>query len=143
MRLKVEDSTATTWALYHLTQCPEVQRKLRNELLTVWTDNPTMEELNALQYLDMVVRESLRVTPPVPSTMRVAKQDDIIPLSKPVKDRHGNMLDSIRSPPIVLFLSISNTDLTYRITKGQTLLIPIAALNRTKSIWGDDASQFM
>ncbi|KAH9483603.1 Cytochrome P450 monooxygenase 205 [Psilocybe cubensis] len=117
-------STATTWALYHLTQSPEVQRKLRNELLNVSTDNPTMDELNALPYLDMVVRESLRVTPPVPSTMRIAEQDDVIPLSQPVKDRHGNILDRIR------------------ITKGQTVLIPILALNRAKSIWGEDAAEY-
>ena len=88
-------STATTWALFALTQSPEVQVKLRNELLAVGTDNPTMDELNALPYLDAVVRETLRIHPPVPATMRVATQDDILPLSEPVKDRNGNIHDSI------------------------------------------------
>jgi len=55
-----------------------------------------MDELNALPYLDAVVRETLRVYPPVASTMRVATEDDVLPLSEPVKDRNGNVLDSIK-----------------------------------------------
>jgi cytochrome P450 len=117
-------STATTWALFALTQCPEAQVKLRNELLAVETDNPTMDELNALPYLDAVVRETLRIHPPVASTIRVATQDDVLPLNEPVKDRNGNILESIM------------------IKKGQTFLIPILPLNRSKSIWGDDALEF-
>ena len=89
-------STATTWALFALTQSPEVQDKLRKQLLTVGTDNPTMDELNALPYLDAVVRETLRVHAPVPSTMRVATEDDILPLGEPVKDKNGNVLNSIK-----------------------------------------------
>lgn len=89
-------STGTTWALYALTQSPKVQRKLREELLKVDTDNPTMDQLNSLPYLDMVVRETLRVHAPVPSTMRVAMKDDVLPLSKPFTDRKGNVHEGIR-----------------------------------------------
>lgn len=88
-------STGTTWALYGLCREPEVQRKLRAELSTLSTDNPTMDELNALPYLDAVVRESLRIYAPVPSTIRVATQDDVLPLEKPFKDRNGVLCDSI------------------------------------------------
>jgi len=89
-------STATTWALFALTQSPEVQDKLRKQLLAVGTDNPTMDELNALPYLDAVVRETLRIHPPVASTMRVATEDDILPLGEPIKDKNGNVLDGIK-----------------------------------------------
>ena len=78
-----------------MTQHPEVQNKLRNELLAVGTDNPTMDELNALPYLDAVVRETLRVHTPVGATSRVATQDDILPLSEPIKDKNGRMMDGI------------------------------------------------
>ena len=89
------NSTATTWALFALTQNREAQDKLRNELLSVGTDNPTMDELNALPYLDLVVRETLRLHAPVASTMRVAIQDDIMPLSEPIKDKYGRVIDGI------------------------------------------------
>ena len=89
-------STATAWGLFALTQNPEVQDKLRKELLAVGTDNPTMDELNALPYLDAVVRETLRLYPPLASTMRSATKDDILPLGEPVKDKNGNVLDGIK-----------------------------------------------
>jgi len=117
-------SSATAWALFALTQNPEAQTKLRDELLTVGTDNPTMDELHALPYLEAVVRESLRIHAPVPFTARVATKDDFIPLSTPVRDEHGNMLEGLR------------------IRKGENILIPILPLNRAKSIWGEDALEF-
>jgi cytochrome P450 len=40
-----------------------------------------MEQIKSLKYLDYVVREGLRVYPPIPSTSRVAMKDDVIPLS--------------------------------------------------------------
>ncbi|KAK0227770.1 cytochrome P450 [Armillaria fumosa] len=117
-------STATTWALFALTQSPESQVKLRDELLRVDTDTPTMDELNALPYLDWVVRETLRVHAPVPSTIRTAGKDDVIPLSRPFIDRKGVVQDSIR------------------IRKGQTIMIPIVTVNRDEALWGEDAMKF-
>jgi cytochrome P450 len=61
-------STAVTWALFALTQNTTAQARLREELLTVSTDRPTMDQLNALPYLDHVVRETLRLYAPVPVT---------------------------------------------------------------------------
>jgi cytochrome P450 len=54
-----------------------------------------MDELNALPYLDAVVRETLRIHSPVGSTMRMATQDDILPLGEPIKDKYGRMMDTI------------------------------------------------
>ena len=84
------------WCLFALTQAPEVQRKLREELLSVDTDKPDMDQLNSLPYLDAVVRETLRVHSPVPNTMRVAKKDDVIPLAEPFVDRYGVVQDDIK-----------------------------------------------
>jgi cytochrome P450 len=64
----IKTSTAATWALFALTQNVAAQKRLRDELLTVSTDNPTMDELNALAYLDCIVRETLRLYAPVPFT---------------------------------------------------------------------------
>ncbi|KAJ3557679.1 hypothetical protein NM688_g1343 [Phlebia brevispora] len=117
-------SGAIMWCLFSLSQAHETQSKLRDELLTVKTDTPTMDELNALPYLDMVVRETLRFHAPVPMTDRVAEKDDVIPLEKPFADRHGQFHESIR------------------VSKGCFVLVPIAVLNRSKEIWGEDALEF-
>ncbi|KDQ54054.1 hypothetical protein JAAARDRAFT_160991 [Jaapia argillacea MUCL 33604] len=117
-------STATTWSLYALALAPEVQSKLRQELLSVPTDTPTMDELQALPYLDAVVRESLRVHAPVPSTTRVVMRDDVVPLSTPIVDKDGRSLSEIR------------------LWKGDTVFIPIVAVNRSKLLWGEDAFEF-
>ena len=79
-----------------MTQAPEIQTKLREELLSVDTDTPSMDELMALPYLDAVVRETLRVHSPVPSTERIAMKDDVLPVEKPYTDKYGVVRDSIR-----------------------------------------------
>ncbi|KAJ4000730.1 cytochrome P450 [Lentinula boryana] len=114
----------TTWALFALVQHLDVQRKLREELSTMATDNPTMEQLNSLPYLDAVVKESLRLYAPVPHVLRVAGQDDVIPLSQPVRDKKGTEHHSIS------------------VVKGQTVMVPLLALNRDKATWGEDAMEF-
>ncbi|KAJ7778733.1 cytochrome P450 [Mycena maculata] len=118
-------STGTTWALFALTQNIAAQTRLREELLTVSTDNPTMDELNALPYLDCVVRETLRIHAPVPSTIREATQDDVVPLAAPYTDLNGTVHE------------------TLRVKKGQTIMIPILAMNRDRAIWGPDAMEFI
>ncbi|KAI0933177.1 hypothetical protein AcV7_004723 [Taiwanofungus camphoratus] len=117
-------SNATTWCLYALAKAPEAQRKLREELWSVPTENPTMDELMALPYLDSVIRETLRVYPPIPATIRVAMRDDVIPLDTPFADTYGQVHDNIR------------------ISKGDSVMIPIADINRSKALWGEDASEF-
>jgi len=117
-------STAVTWALYAMTQTPEAQTKLRDELLSVDTDTPSMDELMALPYLDAILRETLRVHPPVPSTSRFAMRDDVLPVEKPYTDRYGVVRDTIK------------------IAKGDPIFIPILAMNRSKELWGPDAYEF-
>ena len=117
-------ASAITWALFALTQAPQCQVKLREELLGPATDTPSMEELNDLPYLDAVVRETLRVHSPAPISARVAKEDDVIPLEIPFVDVNGKMQTDIK------------------ITKGDSVMIPIQAVNKSEKIWGKDASQF-
>ncbi|KAL1939456.1 hypothetical protein VTO73DRAFT_10012 [Trametes versicolor] len=117
-------STATAWCLFALTQSPRVQEKLRDEALAVTTESPTMDELVALPYLDMVIRETLRLHPPIASTMRVATKDDVIPVSAPFTDIDGTVHSSIR------------------VSEGTPILIPILAINTSRTLWGEDAHDF-
>lgn len=89
-------STAVTWALFALSQAPAVQDRLRQELLSLPTDQPTMDDLNALPYLDCVIKETMRVHAPVPSTIRKAEADIWVPLGEPVVDKSGNKIDGIK-----------------------------------------------
>ncbi|KAJ8489630.1 hypothetical protein ONZ51_g2815 [Trametes cubensis] len=117
-------STAAAWFLFALTQSPDVQSKLREELLAVDTESPTMEQLTSLTYLDHVVRETLRLHAPVTFTLRGAERDDVIPVSQPFVDRYGQLQHEIR------------------IAKGNRIIIAILALNQSTAIWGEDALQF-
>lgn len=112
------------WALFSLSQRPDVQSKLRAELLSVPTPTPDMDTLSALPYLDAVTRETLRVHAAVPNTIRIAMRDDCIPLNEPFVDKHGKVRREIN------------------IKKGEGVFIPILAMNRDKSIWGEDAQEF-
>ena len=107
-------STALTWILYSLTQHPECQTRLREEVLAVPDDRPSLyvylhriggswltrlassETLNNLPYMDAVIREALRLHAPAPGTMREAKEDTVIPLSMPVIGRDGKQIDSVK-----------------------------------------------
>ncbi|KAH8977522.1 cytochrome P450 [Lactarius hatsudake] len=117
-------STAIAWTLFALSCHPAVQTTLRAELRTCPTDMPTMDQLNALPYLEGVVREVLRLYAPVSGTQRIAMHDAEIPLQKPFKDNRGIMQSSIR------------------MFKGDSVSIPIRLLNRSTEIWGEDANEF-
>ena len=91
---------ALSWALYALSRNPEVQTALRTEIGNTTinsTDAQTFHALNSLPLLDAVVRESLRLYPPVGFTMRQAMSDDVIPLGQAVRLRTGELVDSLRS----------------------------------------------
>ncbi|WVO15485.1 hypothetical protein L204_103143 [Cryptococcus depauperatus] len=117
-------STALTWILYCLCIYPKSQGLLREECLSVQEDQPSLETLNALPYMDAVIREVLRLYSPVPGTMRETSRDVVVPLGTPVKGRDGTMIESVN------------------LKKGIDIFIPVIGLNRLSMIWGPDAAEF-
>lgn len=70
-------ANALTWTLYHLGKNPEVYQKLREEIdLKIKSKIPSFEELDQIPYLENVINESLRLSPPVWITSREIKEDD-------------------------------------------------------------------
>ncbi|XP_077990547.1 cytochrome P450 4A5-like [Glandiceps talaboti] len=101
-------STGVTWTLHCLSQHPEIQEKVRQEILTVLPngdENITWEHLEKLQYLKAVVNESLRLFPPVPLIPKEALDDDMI------------------GP--------------YYIPAGTFLLLQAGAMHRNPNVWPD------
>ncbi|KAF8838204.1 cytochrome P450 [Paxillus ammoniavirescens] len=117
-------SISLTWALIELALNPDVQNKLREELLEFGAD-PTYDQLaNSLPYLDAVVHETLRLHPPIPDATRIAAEDDIIPLSEPVRTKSGNFVDHIS------------------VAKGTVIVVSKMCINRSAVIWGPEAKEF-
>ncbi len=67
------------WTLLLLTQHPRVAADLLREMSEqLGTTSPSLEKAGELSYLDAVVKESMRILPPVPLQMRVAQCDTTI-----------------------------------------------------------------
>nr|AVL92833.1 CYP450 [Locusta migratoria] len=68
-----------SWVLILLGHHPDVQEKVYAELKDIFHDDPkrspTMQDLQNMKYLEMVIKESLRLYPSVPFIARRATQD--------------------------------------------------------------------
>lgn len=68
---------ALTWTLALLSQHPTVRRRLQAEIDSVLGDRlPDASDFNSLEFTNAVVSESMRLYPPLPLTIRQAKEDD-------------------------------------------------------------------
>ncbi|KAH9941870.1 cytochrome P450 [Epithele typhae] len=118
-------SNALSMTLHFLAQHPEVQQKLREELLEAQTSNHgddiPFDQLTSLPYLDAVCRETLRVRPPSPFRFRETREDVVLPLSAPVRARDGTLLSALPLP------------------KGTTVFVGLLSTNTHKAHWGADA----
>lgn len=114
-------SVVLNFTLYALAQHPEVQQKLREEVLAC-NKEPTFDDLwpaENFPYLDAVTREGFRLFPPGARNEKVANNDDVLPLGTPIVGTDGKLIHEIP------------------IKKGQVIHIPIMAVNRLSPVWGD------
>ena len=72
-------AAAMTWATYLIGRHPSVQKRVHEELDQVFGDDInrpcTMDDVRKLQYLEKVIKESLRLFPSVPFLARVTTED--------------------------------------------------------------------
>ena len=72
-------ANALSWTWYLLAQHPEVEARLHEELDRVLGGRaPTSDDLRQLPYAEMVIKESMRLYPPIPSIARLAMEDTVI-----------------------------------------------------------------
>jgi cytochrome P450 len=68
-------TSALTWSLFLLAQHPTVMHQLMDEIESVLGDAPPRpDQMPQLSFLHWVIKESMRILPPVPYTVRVAQQ---------------------------------------------------------------------
>lgn len=134
-------SLAMTWTLYLLAKYPDVQTRLRTELRSVLPETPlealTEDEIQSLYasiaelpYLEKVIKETLRLIPPVHSSIRVATRDDMVPVSSPLK----------RKTPDGKVLQEDVKQIA--VPKGTFIHVPIEGFQLDKEIWGESAWSF-
>jgi len=86
-------ASALTWTMYELVKNPQVEKRVLDEMKAVFgadwkkeqegqlekEDDYYYHRTNQLEYLDIVIMETLRLHAPVPLDDREAVQDDVLP----------------------------------------------------------------
>ncbi|CCM03242.1 uncharacterized protein FIBRA_05367 [Fibroporia radiculosa] len=93
---------ALTWILWELAKDKRFQSEMRAEIAAMRAQvnersdpDLTMSDLDSLIYVNAAIKEGLRLHPLVYMLVRVANQDDVIPLSKPILTEDGNLISEI------------------------------------------------
>ncbi|KAI7880495.1 cytochrome P450 [Mucor mucedo] len=78
------DTTANTlaWVLYELSRHPDIQAKVLQEISNAGITSdalPTVEQISSLKYLSKVLKETLRMHPPLRGISKYCKKDCIVP----------------------------------------------------------------
>jgi len=125
------DTTSGVMAriLHILAENPDVQDRLRKEIVNARRASDgglDYDRLQDLPYLDAVIRETLRLYPPLPATFipRSPIKDVILPLSKPIVGSDGTEVREIFVP------------------SGTNISVSIIGTNRNPDIWGKDAYEW-
>lgn len=120
------DTTACclTWTFRLLARHPKVLNKLRKEIEAITGLGeeallPTREDLKKMRYLDLVLKEVLRLYPSVPINSRMALKTTTLPI--------GGGPDG-QSPILV--------------RQGEAVGYCVYAMHRRKDIYGNDACEF-
>ncbi|EIM86870.1 cytochrome P450 [Stereum hirsutum FP-91666 SS1] len=119
-------SSALSRILHLLSMNPEVQDRLREELINARKEiegDFDYDTLMGLPYLEAVCRETLRMYPPVTQILRTTRKDTILPLGTPLSVK-GNTVSELFIP--------SNT----------TISIGIKTVNTSPELWGPDAGKW-
>lgn len=111
-------SQALAWFLYNITQHPDVERKIREELtrelpglMRGEIESPSMEQSHQLVFMEAALNESLRLHPPVPGNLKQAMKDVVL------------------------------SDGTF-VKAGWSVSVAPYTLARMKGVWGPDAREY-
>ncbi|KAI0475564.1 cytochrome P450 alkane hydroxylase [Xylariaceae sp. FL0804] len=127
------DSTAAllTWTFFHLARNPAVLHRLREEIETMGTSDEDLRraDLFKLGYLQNVLREVLRLHPPVSFISRTAARDTILPVGGGGGGGGPGPGPAQTAEPV-------------RVAGGTSVLYSAYALHRRPDLYGADAELF-
>ncbi|CAM4800059.1 unnamed protein product [Rotaria magnacalcarata] len=72
-------SAALVWFMHLMSKRPQVQSKIKNELVEYNLQRLSVEQIDSLTYLDCVIRELFRFVPPIAGTLLMLTADDRLP----------------------------------------------------------------
>ncbi|KAJ6455208.1 cytochrome P450 [Mycena sanguinolenta] len=121
-----QDTTANSLAfgLLELGRHPDLQNKLRSEIGATVTGSGGAVAYDNMPLLNAFIKETLRFYPPTALSERVALQDSAIPLAEAITTSSGRKIDVIP------------------VSKGQVVVLGIAAYQRYDSRWGANSEDF-
>ncbi|KAJ3893683.1 cytochrome P450 [Lentinula edodes] len=113
-------SSALSRILHLLAMNTHIQDKVREEITAAFADVDRLgyDSISELAWLDAVVKETLRLYPPVPFVRRTATKEKTLVYSTSNSD---------------------TADASVIVPAGTTLFVGIAGANRLESVWGVDA----
>uniref|UniRef100_A0A8H8CGL0 Cytochrome P450 n=1 Tax=Psilocybe cubensis TaxID=181762 RepID=A0A8H8CGL0_PSICU len=120
-------SSAISRVLHQLAIHPEAQEKLRAEISEAYHNQDDAIDFNnlmALPYMDAVIKETLRVFPPLPVAFRQTLKDTVLPLLHPITGEDGTILNEVL------------------VEKGTDVFVNVIGANHNPKTWGDDAGEW-
>jgi cytochrome P450 len=108
-----------SYLFFELSRRPDIAATIRAEIKELDHEDPTWEDLRNMKYLNWVIKEALRLYPPVAANTREAVRDTILP--------RGGGPDG-KSPIFV--------------EAGMTLRYIPWIMHRRKDVFGEDAEEF-
>jgi len=122
---------ALMYAFWELAKRPEIQQRLREEITEAYEavrargdEDFTPGDIDVMSFTNAVVKEVLRCHTPAVEIERVAQEDDVLPLTRPMVDRSGKVHQSLPVP------------------KGTAVNVSCLGYNLNPDVWGPDAMEF-
>ncbi|KAI1358808.1 cytochrome P450 52E2 [Xylaria arbuscula] len=112
-------TSVLTYLFFELSRRPDIVDAIRAEIHELGRQDPTWDDLRNMKYLNWVLKEALRLNPPVATNQREAVRDTVIPL--------GGGPDA-KAPVFV--------------KKGTQLRYIPWVMHRRKDLFGEDAEEF-
>jgi len=120
-----------TYTFWELAMRPEIQHRLREEVTETYeatrargNEDFTAADFDNMPFTNAVIKEVLRLHSAVIGLERVAREDDVLPLTRPIVGRSGKVYQNLPVP------------------KGTTVRVSCWGYNLNPDVWGPDAMEF-